>query len=260
MRKLLTGIALIVLQVAVYGQTLLSSANSSMKLVIHSKGGYNGLAVTYNPKTQLYYTVFAGNQMFPLEVFNSGGDFVAGYEAGFDLRGMWYNKKKNTLDGIQFQNEAACSIELTASGEVGQKQGSDFSYEENPNSVGVYHEKYKKVLFVTNEGVVNLYTPGKNAVKTIDLQVNGSLKDYNLRAPVCTSVKGRELALFNIRTLKLDFFDLKTGAMNGSVKLNLVGCNSGFALPDNFRLAYANNLVWVYDTDSRTWYGFNVWG
>ncbi len=65
----------------------------------HLEEGTNGCAVTYVPDSELYYAVIAGNEEFPLEVFYSSGEFFGAFEAGIDTRGLWYNSKKDVLEG-----------------------------------------------------------------------------------------------------------------------------------------------------------------
>ena len=258
MKKILLGLLFIAGQQYVNSQNLLGTAKEAMSLEIVGTSGTNAVAVTYNPKTALYYTVFAGNNVYPLEVFSKSGEFISTQEAGFDSRGMWYNKKTNSLEGVSYPDSQEHSIKLTSSGQLGQLTNGTVLYKEETNAVAAYNEKSKKVLFVTSDGEVKLYKKGSTTATSIRLLIENQ-QNYNFKAPIYTNVKGKELGLFNHETLRVDFFNLKTGAMSGSVKINLYDSNTSFEIPAAFRVSYANNMVWVYNAGDRVWYGYQIW-
>jgi len=257
MKKIVLGLLLIAGQFTM-AQSLLGTAKETLKLEISSTTGTNAVAVAYNAGLKMYYTVFAGNSVYPLEVFSSTGEFLSTQEAGFDSRGMWYNKKTNSLEGVSYPDSKEHSIKLTSSGQPGQMTNGTVSYNEETNAVAAYNEKSKKVLFITSDGEVKLYKKGSTTSTSVRLSVDNQ-QNYNFKAPIYTNVKGRELGLFNHETMRVDFFNLKTGAMNGSVKMDLYKSNSSFEVPTAFRVSYANNMVWVYNAGDRTWYGYQIW-
>lgn len=237
-------------------QQPLSTSNSTLKLTINDESGTNGLAVVYNAKNNLYYSIFAGNEVYPLETHTANGSTIASQEAGFDARGMWYNSKKNCLEGIMFGNNGTITLKLDATGKIEGSNLSSFSYGMGEQTVATYAEKKKAIMFVEGNNV-SFFKPGSTKAKTISLLVPSGVS-LNTNGPAYTGVKNYEIALLESGGNVVHLFSEKTGEETGKVKLNFNNLGDDFEIPLLYRVSYTNNMLFVYDVNSRTWSGFKL--
>lgn len=237
-------------------QKPLSTSNCDITLTVQGDDGTNGVAVAYNPDKQLYYGVFAGNSLFPLEVYSSTGTPIATQEAGFDVRGMWYNPGKKCLEGISYDNNGGFEITLGTDGQITGSRATAFSYGMNGQTVAVYAEKKKSVMFI-EESTVYFFKPGKLKSKTLSLEIPSGVS-LNTNGPVYTGVKNYEIGLFEAETMTVHLFSASTGKETGKVKLNAGSCTAVTNAPDYFRVSYCNDRVFLFDTDTRTWTGYKL--
>ena len=238
-------------------QQPLSQANCDITLAIQADNGTNGVAVAYNPTSQLYYTAFAGNSVYPLEIFDASGKFISTQEIGYDARGLWYNPSTKSLEGITYDNKGSFSLLLNADGGISGAKESAFSYGMEGQTVAGYSEKKKMLLFV--EGTTAyFFKPGKAKYKSVYLTWNDPGIELNTNGPIYTGVKNYEIGLFEASTMTVHLFNGKTGKETGSVKLNTGMCGELGESPSYFRVSYCNNHVFLFDTESREWTGYKI--
>ena len=94
---------------------VVGAVKSDLMLMMESSDGTNACSVTYNPDKKLYYCFIAGNNDYPLEVFDIKGKNVYTGTIGMDARGLWYNPKYKQLEGTCYNN-GYFSIPLTVEG------------------------------------------------------------------------------------------------------------------------------------------------
>lgn len=237
-------------------QQPLSNSNSTLTLTINGESGTNGLAVAYNPKNNLYYSIFAGNEVYPLETHTANGTTIASQEAGCDARGMWYNPKKKCLEGILYGNNGMVTLKLDANGKIEGSVLSSFSFGMDDQTVATYAEKKKAVMFVEGNKV-SFFKPGSTTSKTVFLTMSSGV-ELNTNGPAYTGVKNYEIALLESGGNVVHLFSEKTGEETGKVKLNFNNLGEDFEIPSFFRVSYTNNMLFVYDVNSRTWSGFKL--
>jgi len=244
-----------------FAQNLKSSVGCDMNLQVVSEEGTNGLGVTYDENAQRYYTAFAGNATYPLEAFNSKGEFLFTTELGIDARGFWYNSSKKSLEGIGYGNKDTYSVPINAnlgsSTSAATSVTETDSYGMETQQVGVYCGS-KGIMFVQN-GEAHFFKKLGKSAKVVSLKLNSSEEALNQISPIYTGVKGKEIGLFNAELMTVEFYSASNGVFAGSVSLNYDSCSAEIDAPYSFRVAYANKRVWVYDTFSRNWLGFSVW-
>lgn len=238
-------------------QSPLSTANCDITLAIESSAGNNALSVSYNPIQKVYYTAFAGNGSYPLEMHDLSGKSLSSQESGYDLRGLWYNPKAKALQGISYNNENSFEMKINTDGTLKGSVSSDFSYGMQSQTVGTYAANKKSVMFVEGN-LVSFFKIGKTSAKTVTLSPLDYSVSLNTNGPMYTGVKNYEIALFEADTKTVHLFSVKSGKETGKVMLESGTCGEIADAPDNFRVAYANDKVFIYDTDSRTWSGFSI--
>lgn len=256
MNKILLALS-VTMVMSAQAQSPLTTANCDVTLTISGSGGTNGVSVSYNPVNKVYYTAFAGNASYPLEIHDVNGNSMSTQECGYDLRGLWYNPKTKMLQGISYDNQGTFDMKINADGTLKGSVKSSFSYGMGEQTVGTYAAKKKAVMFVEGK-TVSFFKVGKSSAKTITLSPSSPNLDLNTNGPMYTGVKNYEIALFDDGSKSVYLFSAKTGKQTGKVLLNTGTCGDIYNLPRNFRVAYANDRVFLFDTDSRSWKGFSI--
>lgn len=238
-------------------QSPLMNSNCDITLTVQGEDGTNGVSVTYNPSTQLYYTVFAGNSMYPIEVHSSSGTSIATQEVGFDVRGMWYNPSTKTIQGISYDNQGGFEIKLNTDGTIMGSNATSFSYGMDGQSVATYAVKKKSVMFVEGN-TAYFFKPGKSKSKPLTLSPTDMNTTLNTNGPMYTGVKNYEIALFEAETMTVHLFSASSGKETGKVALKAGSCAAIEEVPSYFRVSYCNDRVFLFDTYSRTWTGYKL--
>lgn len=240
-----------------FGQTPVSLANCDLTLAIEESGGTNGVAVAFNPASNLYYTAFAGNSVYPLEIFDASGKFISSQEIGYDARGLWYNPATKSLEGIMYDNMGSFSLKLNIDGGISGATEKSFSYGMEGQTVGGFSDKKKMILFV--EGLTAyMFKPGKTKSKTVVLTPTNPNAELNTNGPIFTGVKNYEIGLFEAETMTVHLFSSSSGKETASVKLASGSCDEVENLPTFFRVSYCNERVFLFDTESRQWTGYKI--
>ena len=97
-------------------QKLNDAAASNIELKVESSDGNNGLAVAFNQDKNIYYTVFAGNEIYPIEAHSLDGSSLRSTAIGVDARGMWYNSSCNCIQGTIYNNMGSFEMGLDGNG------------------------------------------------------------------------------------------------------------------------------------------------
>lgn len=249
----LFALSLLISGSSLRAQTPVSSAINDITLPIYSEDGNNGVAVAYDPNRALYYTSYAGNASYPIEVFDAYGSSKYTGAIGADIRGMWYNPAAKRLEGILYDNTGGFFITLDMNGTPLNNNITAFSYGMDAQAVATYDAVKKQVIFVQSYEVY-LFKANSRKAKKVKLQP--ATEGVQLvQTPLWTGVKGYELGLLEAGETVLYLFDIKSGKQSARIKLNdYYGTEPIYA----FNISYCNNHVWLYDKGTRTWYGYQI--
>ncbi len=253
MKKVLLIAIILVIGISTSLATKTYKAKKVITLEFTLEEGTNASAVVWNKDKQLYYAVFAGNQDYPLEVFSVGGEQLYGGKAGIDVRGLWYNAKSKRLEGNSAGNAGIFAIDLDRIGNpadakvviAGQIQ-PDFQ------SVGAFDSK-KQIIYYYNTGEIYPYKlkSGK-AIKSFKItDCPTDIENLNSTTVIYTDIKGSELGVLDYNSQKVYLFDLK-GKFSATIELPSDATSNDF-----FCFSYANNKIWLYDIETRTWSGYS---
>jgi len=241
------------LLVTAQAQSPLKNALQAMRYKIRAETGTNAYVVTYNAQADIYYSAFAGNSTYPLEAFDNQGKTVYSSEIGIDARGLWFNKKNNSLEGLAYPNKGKFSIPVNSAGLplslVEPKK--DTSYIPNNQSIATSNEKN---LFLFDGKRVSVVNPKSLRVKATIQLASMPVESSNLNYTTVgyTGVKNHELAFYDMIESKVYFTNLK-GIYSGTSKLP-----NDAPEAQAFRFSYTNNLLWLYDAANRTWIAYRV--
>ncbi|TNE54151.1 MAG: hypothetical protein EP338_08285 [Bacteroidetes bacterium] len=246
-------ILVLLLSTTAFGQKVKYQINKDMELKIKSDNGNNGLAVVYNKKKKIYYTIYAGNKSYPLEVHDLSGTSVYQMRSDVDARGMWYDKKCNCLMGTVYGNAGSYEIELNADGMPVRTTENSKTYNFDGQGVAVAGKKY--IYHMAAGGSLVKVHKKSGAVSQISIK-DAYPKFYNLNVNgiVYTGIKGHEIGLVNATEKKLVLFNAKTGKMAANIQINADGAD----VSGHFRVSFANGRLFLYQGNTRSWYGYKV--
>lgn len=237
-------------------QQPVAASDCDVKLAVQGKDGSNGVAVAYNPSANVYYTVFAGNDLFPIQLHNTNGASLSTEAIGYDVRGMWYNPAKNCLEGISYNNTCGFELKLNSDGSIADRTATAVSYGMGNQTVAAYAAKERSVLFVEGR-TAYFFKPGKKRAKQVELLPKETDIWLNTNGPIYTGVKHYEIGLLDTKSMSVILFN-KKGKQTGMVKLNVESCTELQDYPLNFRVSWCNDRVFIFDPDARTWTGYKL--
>lgn len=233
----------------------IDSPKASLSLSIIQNSGTNGSGITYDSKRGLYYVVIAGNKSFPMEVFNSKGDNVFKTNAGSDMRGIWWNKKTKSIEGNCYGDGGIVSMKLdeNAHPSLGNTTIFDGNHQPDGNSCGAFDGK-KNIYYFDGAGIHVYSRKTGELVSQINLQIsNEQQENLNYTSVIYTGKKKMEIGLLDFVNKKVYLFNKKDGNLTATINLP-----SSAKTHESFRFGYANNYVFIYGTDDRTWVGYRI--
>jgi hypothetical protein len=234
-------------------------ADNPLKTIVLKVGqtsGFNGTSVAYNPNKKLYYIAIAGNSDYPLEVFDETGAHLYNGKTHFDMRGMWWNKDKATLEANGYSGYGISSYQLNASGypDAEPEQLTKLSLQPDAQSVGTYDYINKHIIYYNDGELIKVKRSDFSKIGTVNLSLPVSKDFINQTTVIYTGVAGKEVGLLDYENKKVYLFDIKTGKLTHTVNLPADAITHSM-----FRFSFANGYIWLYDTDSRSWTGYKLY-
>ncbi len=245
-----------------------STLKEVMKLHIDRPGGANGASVAWHPKQKKYYAAQAGNEAFPMEVFNAKGRMLSHdtLTAMLDVRGLWYNPNTKTLQANAYGHTGWANYQLDRKGiPVSIKKMGIDPGKPDAQAVAVY-DPINNVIYYFDYGVVGIERNNMSdgiSDTTFALHLGASTRadikreqddkkaSYNENTLIFTGTRGSEIGLLNVTEKQIELYDLNTGLMTQVLSLP-EGAPVSFSL--NF--SYANGIYWLNDKTERTWHGY----
>lgn len=229
--------------------------------------GTRGAAVIWHPEQKKYYAAFAGNQSYPLAVFDVAGKRLSGEDQTcmIDIRGLWYNPTLKKICGNGHSDIGWFSYTLNAKGipETNEVYIRGMN-QPGKNSTGAYNAKNNMVYFLSGN-IIEVYNAEGMLEEdsTITLQAGFSKKpdeedeltnlseDYNYTTVIYTGAAKIEFGLLNVIENQIELYNRKTGLMTQKLKLP-----TGATAEPSFNFAYSNGTYWLFDMENRKWTGY----
>jgi hypothetical protein len=231
--------------------------------------GTRGASVAWHPGLKLYYASMAGNSGYPLSIFNATGKRISADDQDclVDIRGMWYNPAKKTIQGNGYGDIGYFTYKLDAKGMVVDEgiliEGMNQPGEQCAGSYNAVQDE----LYFLNDGHVYFYTLkdgvavgdpmvihwGRSADDGVDETADEDITPsaYNNTSVIYTGIKGAELGFLNIDKLEIELYSLATGFQTKALQLP-----ADAAAYNSFNFSYCNGMYWLFNIETRTWTGY----
>lgn len=230
-----------------------------MTLKMPEGEGENGAGVAYNLATKRYYAAFAGNSNFELAVFNHKGKLLeeGSQTTMVDIRGLWFNTKKNKLQGNGYGETGWFEYVLNAKG-IPKEVNTIYKGANQPHDqcAGAFNARANEVYFFDGE-TLSVYDAATGEVKTSmmledmlqdeDFEENEVVLDYSKYTVLYTGMLNKEIGLINETEHRIELFDLK-----GTKTMHLELPHEQPIYP-LFNISYSNGMFWLFNIEMRTW-------
>lgn len=236
------------------------------KTVDDDMPGTRGASVVWHPVQKKYYASFAGNDVYPMAVFDEKGKRLSSDDltTRIDTRGLWYNPNTKLVCGNAYSDLGWFTYTLDKNGIP-----TDANVEEEEmnqpdlQSVGVYNTASKQVLFLHGSHVY-VYNDDAELIDSIlirwgkkkggDTEEHDGIlepeESYNASL-IYTGIKGQELGLLHLFSKQIELYDIKTGYLTKSLSLP-----ESATIETIFNFAYANGTYWLFNIEERKWVGY----
>ena len=254
--KTLSIVGLSILSSSVFSQKIIELTNNTLNLQIIQKSGNNGNGVVYNSDKDLYYAAYAGNKAYPLETFSATGTNLHQSSPGVDIRGLWYNPNTQNLEANCYKEIGYYTIKTDSRGYGGT--GTDLIYsgknQPDDNSCGNIDKKGRTILYYSKGAILSYdRETGKSVGERVDLEIPTSIENINTTTFIYTGEKKMEIGLLNYNHKEVYLFSQKNGAHTATIKLPSSAITSS-----RFRFSFANGYLFLYDSDTRSWTGYQL--
>lgn len=231
--------------------------------------GKRGGAVVWHPLQKKYYAAFAGNESFPLAVFDMAGKRLSAEDQTclIDTRGLWYNPKLKKICGNGYSDIGWFSHTLDAKGiPVNSEIYAAGMNQPGEQSIGVFNAKINMVCFLYGQNIfvynadamqeedstIRLY-PGISKADDIDKDDDGTVlkDDYSYNVLIYTGIPKAEFGLLNVIERQVELYNKKTGLLTQKLKLP-----ADIDMWPAFNFSYANGTYWAFDQETRIWTGY----
>lgn len=253
----ITPLILCMLTIIYNGLAQVPVVSASQNLTLQCVGGTdNRSAVAYNPNQQLYYSVIAGSVGYHIETYDQNGLPLNSALQGFDYRGLWWNPNNNQLEGNGYNTFGIWSQNLDANFHplpTGNHEIHGISGP-NPQCAGDYDSTDDEIIYYYNGAIFRYDRTNHNLISSQPItNLPVAITNINKTNIVYTGISGMEAGIYDFNNKALYFIDKQTGTYQASCQLppNAPAANL-------FRLAFANNHLWLYDTQTSQWKGYEV--
>jgi hypothetical protein len=221
--------------------------------------GTNAAGVAYHPDFKYLYFAMAGNADYPLYVYDGEGQYVDDVTGGIDFRGIWYNPDTKQLEANAYNDDEVYTITLNDKGIPTGVKGTGVKCADAKidNAAWAYVPGSKLIMAYNPDADRIVLCDRKTGVrkKSVPLAKVNDGATVNSTTIMYTDIQGKELALVNVTDNALWLYDAKTGKHTETIMLP--DLDSDFLiLPERFNMAWTEDIIWVFDTEFRTWYAF----
>jgi hypothetical protein len=265
-------ITLLVASILMIGFNAIAQKPATLKQVltlrIDRKEGANAASVVWHPVQKKYYAAQAGNETFPMLVFDATGRLLSDdkLETMADVRGFWYNPNSKTLQANCYDDGGWVEYKLNGKGIPASVVKMDKeSGKPDVQSVGVYDPK-KNVVYYFDYSTVGIERHkmsdgvsdttialhlGARTKSDINDDQDDTKENYNQNAIIFTGIAGSEIGLLNVNDKQIELYSMATGLLTKTLKLP-----EGAPAESSLNFSYCNGIYWLNDKTERIWHGY----
>ncbi|TVR78845.1 MAG: PKD domain-containing protein, partial [Chitinophagaceae bacterium] len=210
-------------------------------------------AVVYDPNFDLYYSYQIGSPSERLVTYDTMGNSIFSTVIGsFDYRGSWFNPVTDSIEVNGFALSGLYHPDRNINGFL-QNTGNIFLSAAQPGaqSMGDLNPNANQIVYYFN-GSIYIYNRVNNTFVSF-FDVTGlpvPTSSLNPHTVIYTNCNGLEYGLLDRVNRRIHFVN-STGAYTGSSQIPE-------NVPFQYGFSYANDLAWVFNSDSAKWLGYNV--
>jgi hypothetical protein len=263
MKCLLTLLTLLLLAQNTLVAQETKAIHECIRLEMPAGAGRNAASVAYHPVQKKYYSGFAGNPNYRMAVFDSAGKCIspAGLKVGFDLRGLWYNKKLDSLQANGYIDFGFTNLVLNSRGmPAGHRRFLKAMVQPTDQSAGCFDDLNQTVYFLSDNKVMGYDLNGTRKTE-VKLWVAADEEkeepgdelpeQYNSTNLVFTGLPNAAFGLLDCENKQVVLFDSLTGKPAEKWEID-----ADAELPAVFGFSYTNNIVFIYNREERVWIGY----
>lgn len=230
--------------------------------------GTRGASVVWHPLQKKYYAAFAGNEQYPLAVFNAAGKKLSSDNQStlFDIRGLWYNPVKKQLCGNAYETKGRFSYQLNSLGLISDyKTDIKGMYQPGEQSVGTYHVVKKQVMFLSGSEIwfyndTILIEDKKTVIHWGLTKQQGIVEDedvtvtpesYNNNSIIYSGIPGADAGVLNVEKKQIELYNSSNGFLSRTLILP-----KDAVVEASFNFAFANGIYWLFNIEARKWIGY----
>ncbi|MDB5203042.1 MAG: hypothetical protein JWQ27_2451 [Ferruginibacter sp.] len=261
MRKILS-LLLIVVSIPFITQAQSRTMEKVLTLKMPDDPGARASAIAWHPTLKRYYAPKSGNASFSMAIFDPAGNLISpsGLTTKFDIRGIWYNPTLKTFCANGYKDNGWITYVLDKNGiPTDIKHDVEYMNQPEEHSVGFYNPRSNEVYFLKNQDVIiynasSFEETGKRHLFVSEEydEPGEAMPDFmNSSTVVYTGIPGNEFGLLNADDREINLFDKATGKYSKALYFPLDAPTETFMC-----FTYCNGLYFLFDTKTKSWYGY----
>lgn len=271
MKRTLSIISILLLSAISFAQTE-RKLSKVLELQMPDGGGERGASVAWNPETKRYYACMAGNESFPMAIFNNKGERLSdeSLTVGFDVRGFWWSPFLETFCANGYDDNGWVAFTMDQEGNpTGVVQIQEGYNQPEKQSVGAFNSETNELYFLDGQNVltysvrngmetddepIRLHVGSANEEEALDNSDENYPEDLNVEynpALIYTGKKNAEFGIMNYWINTIELHSKETGYVTEILYLPKTTPTDELLC-----FAYANGIYWIFNKEERTWEGF----
>lgn len=236
-------------------------ANAIPGITLQCAGGTGYRSgVAYNPIKDIYYSSNSGSSSYPIETFSSTGAALSTATSGGDYRGLWWNPNLSQLEGNAYGTGGLMKHTLDATTGYALNGVTNLlgPNQPTPQSVGTYDYDNDEIIYYDNGTIYRKDRPTNNDIALFSISgLPVGIGDINGNVVVYIGCSGREYGLLDLTNKRLLYINKSTQAYVDYTQLPVTAPTS-FPFPNSQRMAYTNDLLWLFDDINLIWHSYEV--
>ncbi len=239
---------------------LIASYDTSMLLgfgevdsLIYTFGG-TAMTVAYNPLKGVYYVLPGGNPSRRIASYQADGTLISDVSAGWDTRGLWWNKNTNQLEGVAYDMGGIRVVDLDPTTGAALGTGTNISLtssKPNMQSMGSYDYNNDEIIYTTGSVLYRYSRSTHTSLGTVT--ITGLPGPVNPNFAGYTGIAGSEIAMYDYSNKRIYYVDITTGAYVSTQQLPLsVPGHSTWGVNN------ANGYMWLWHSSGNYLKGYSL--